>query len=480
MNSKALKTSCDQIRADSTFNFDKPDKYDKNLSAVENIIKTRGEGKYGYIYDKCIEVNKNICKAEFTDQYKYHGVVIPNDDKFKNHAGHEFGKCSGNKYRHLCIRDWETGMSDEKKIAKRMSCCVDSNFKSSDRTEKALTCHPDYQPSDKCKPTAQTTQCIALFRDNCTSDRSECRTWYADPKNRKRKEYSAFMATVCSDKITDSCREWMTGSGEVADHPAYHEFMKAYCRDNLDAAECEQYCKKNDCSFLGERCGEYITGQEPAECACFLEDSVYEQIGEDLKRLVNMDGGLTVEPKCVYKKCKDSTYKRFGGCVDCKNCDLADCVEYTVGVDGKVSNPRIVDEEKCKKYSIRECSDDSNCNIGQACVNGICEKRNCVGESDCPDTQVCLDGLCHENCANKPCQTGYTCMSTGECKEIFPCDADSDCGAGEYCNPRARQCWLYQSDFVKNFDTWAVFIAVAIVGVTAIIAVRMLNHKKVS
>lgn len=114
----------------------------------------------------------------------------------------------------------------------------------------------------------------------------------------------------------------------------------------------------------------------------------------------------------------------IGGCGNsfpaCDNND--ECVGYNRGANF------------CIDGTCRECSADSDCDLGEECRNNGCSRIAgwCDGDNPCPAGQVCRNNRCQAGCDDaSPCPAGLTCED-GRCVD-WECRLDSDCGEHEAC-----------------------------------------------
>lgn len=96
------------------------------------------------------------------------------------------------------------------------------------------------------------------------------------------------------------------------------------------------------------------------------------------------------------------------------------------------------------------CTDNDDCDDGQACIDGTCEGRGeCSEDSDCPDGQVCqeqggvsecVDDTCSEDsdCSELDCGPTRGVCSEGACECEEPCA--EGCGEGEFCCESQNNC----------------------------------------
>ncbi len=87
-----------------------------------------------------------------------------------------------------------------------------------------------------------------------------------------------------------------------------------------------------------------------------------------------------------------------------------------------------------------QCSKQTECPKGSACVRGSCssfDHRNCRADSDCPDFEKCWNGQCVMCHANDDCTTGFSCNSLGVCipedTRLIACQTFAECDQGQTC-----------------------------------------------
>jgi hypothetical protein len=103
------------------------------------------------------------------------------------------------------------------------------------------------------------------------------------------------------------------------------------------------------------------------------------------------------------------------------------------------------------------CTDDVECNLGDACTQATCEEGvckytpvntpecNCTADADCDDGDECTADVCAEaafegqgrSCTNLP--SGECCVLDGDCDDGVECTADSCSDAGR-CEFDAAAC----------------------------------------
>ncbi|GAB4196967.1 MAG: hypothetical protein OHK0013_04610 [Sandaracinaceae bacterium] len=119
--------------------------------------------------------------------------------------------------------------------------------------------------------------------------------------------------------------------------------------------------------------------------------------------------------------CRDGTCVR--GCTDASDCD---------------ANQTCVDGS-CVPTVNPPCSATNPCEGGLECVDGECRQPSdtCQFSSECGAGRICVNQRCTTACGPaNPCATGAECVE-GYCREIQPppgeCTTNDDCGAGRLC-----------------------------------------------
>lgn len=88
------------------------------------------------------------------------------------------------------------------------------------------------------------------------------------------------------------------------------------------------------------------------------------------------------------------------------------------------------------------CEVNSDCQLGEACINGECGNPECLTSADCPLSEYCnTDYRCAAGCeGDADCVSGETC-NDGNCAPAGCRDTDLDCAYGEYCDVTTGQCY---------------------------------------
>lgn len=96
----------------------------------------------------------------------------------------------------------------------------------------------------------------------------------------------------------------------------------------------------------------------------------------------------------------------------------------------------------CVNFNCTTCTQDSQCNSGQLCVNNQCRTGNCHGTGpdphvDCaPTNNWCVNNVCTGNCrTNDDCTATGFCNTSGPAPTCGPCTAPGQCGIGKVCTP---------------------------------------------
>lgn len=78
-----------------------------------------------------------------------------------------------------------------------------------------------------------------------------------------------------------------------------------------------------------------------------------------------------------------------------------------------------------------DCSDDTDCDLNEECVDGICMDLPCSGQDDCPLGTICDEET--DTCQQIPCESSEMCPAGTECEDGFctpECRVDGDCTDG--------------------------------------------------
>ena len=99
------------------------------------------------------------------------------------------------------------------------------------------------------------------------------------------------------------------------------------------------------------------------------------------------------------------------------------------------------------------CDKDAHCREGEFCVNKQCQQ--CRSSQDCEQGEQCRAGRCEK--VEGYCETWADCPNGGACKNnrCVPCDTDADCGEGATCRNgrclRPGQC-ISDEDCPENHE----------------------------
>jgi peptidoglycan-associated lipoprotein len=90
--------------------------------------------------------------------------------------------------------------------------------------------------------------------------------------------------------------------------------------------------------------------------------------------------------------------------------------------------------EKCVNRQCVQCAEDVDCQKGEVCEAGACNKKAgfCNADGDCDNGQVCKDNTCTACTADAECGDGGKCQN-GACLRKGQCKVDEDCAEDEDC-----------------------------------------------
>lgn len=93
----------------------------------------------------------------------------------------------------------------------------------------------------------------------------------------------------------------------------------------------------------------------------------------------------------------------------------------------------------CSSSPGDSCTESSECDPGELCIDGTCTPRadGSVGDGgDEPDLASC-DSVCGTDC----CETGELCVAGTACgRDGGPCSTSDDCTGDDYCDPTLMRC----------------------------------------
>ena len=90
-----------------------------------------------------------------------------------------------------------------------------------------------------------------------------------------------------------------------------------------------------------------------------------------------------------------------------------------------------------------ECTQNGDCEEGQACVDDTCSTVECLGSDACGIENYCTaDYTCAPGCAaGSDCLAGSECNVGAHVCEAFACrDTNLDCNFGEFCDSVFGEC----------------------------------------
>ncbi len=89
------------------------------------------------------------------------------------------------------------------------------------------------------------------------------------------------------------------------------------------------------------------------------------------------------------------------------------------------------------------CSEDVPCPFGSVCISGACQPVQCATSAQCAMEQYCDDGTCVDGCQeDTDCYAGDACNpDTRTCEPAACEDTRLDCAFGEFCNAFTGECY---------------------------------------
>lgn len=111
---------------------------------------------------------------------------------------------------------------------------------------------------------------------------------------------------------------------------------------------------------------------------------------------------------------------------------------YTGGTSARVLDPDDI-AGVCALYpKACSCTQDSQCQPGQACIGGQCKQAPCTSNSQCAQGLACVNGDCVQpSCATSDqCAPGFSCENNrcvSGCPVCRSCTTQADCGANGFC-----------------------------------------------
>jgi len=213
------------------------------------------------------------------------------------------------------------------------------------------------------------------------------------------------------------------------------------CNKNCDI-ECEEFgswWKKYKCKTCEEECHDeydHDVCNTPCTKSCHDENCRQVTIDEGLyfsQFKLNQDG----QDHFVTYRAPNFTElnpEYLMGCEDLEGLGDADYNDLVLII--KYLNP--IDIKCCDDNT--SCDDELFCNGEEMCVNQIC----ITGESPCSEGTYCIEGPIYTYVESATGDTGNTGNTTTEvvtdykCSEIAPCDSDSDCDNGLWCDGEER------------------------------------------
>jgi len=392
------------------------------------------------VLPNCIEENwlpEDMIYNPGQECQPYDGSRVPNCSAFV-HQGNEQPYYHVHEYD--CSKFWECGPAGETCLFHCAPCgdlCPEWNGLSFDcRYQYPLGPVCDYPDNVNCSNHIPCPACDTCAFDwqicdegtNCVCS-PECREdpdcaddQYCDPDGVCQlgcRSSEGCTATTCSECLDHQCVD----PGCCADED---------CPDGVCLnGECVSCIVDDDCNTNGG-CATCVAN----ECvvpSCCTDDDCPNGVcldGECVPCIIdddcNADGGCSTceSNECVAPECCADEDCPNGVCLDgiCVDCIVDDDCNADGGCDSCISNECVAPE----------CCSDDDCEVGQHCMNGVCEGE-CTISAHCPDGGS--DALCDVPTYGE-CQ--YCDVSSHLCEQ--GCDADVNC-PGDYpvCNP-SHQC----------------------------------------
>jgi hypothetical protein len=99
------------------------------------------------------------------------------------------------------------------------------------------------------------------------------------------------------------------------------------------------------------------------------------------------------------------------------------------------------------------CSQNSDCDVGEACIEKECTTAECLSSADCDLGEHCSSKLtCTTGCEeDTDCLAGQSC-NDGTCAAYGCRDTHLDCAYGEMCDPTTGTCYPDDAGSCDNCD----------------------------
>ncbi|MBO84332.1 MAG: hypothetical protein CL927_03145 [Deltaproteobacteria bacterium] len=99
------------------------------------------------------------------------------------------------------------------------------------------------------------------------------------------------------------------------------------------------------------------------------------------------------------------------------------------------------------------CANNSDCAVGQACIQEECKPADCLSSAECALGEHCDESYtCTTGCdENTDCLAGQSCISN-TCLEYGCRDTQLDCDYGEFCDPTTSTCYPDEAGTCEDCD----------------------------
>lgn len=215
---------------------------------------------------------------------------------------------------------------------------------------------------------------------------------------------------------------------------AENHFPECYCPEGLEGDphyECREKIEV-ECEYNSDCPPNHICQNHN----CIVKDECHidpecpqGHICQDKKCFLGCrtDQNCPLDQKCINSQCQNPCHLRRA-CGENAKCEPMHHRATCTCLPGFSGDPRI----RCKEIS-GICRRDSECPIGQKCIQNSCDfVKGCTSDNDCHQGQICENTDCIYGCrSNSDCSFTRACINL---KCVNPCDVDH-CGTNAKCTP---------------------------------------------